>query len=128
MANGPHINNMAVEPEEEKEAVESMHKALQRIKSARPADRALILAVQSRFRYPQPKDRGLLNIGFANAMRKTWQQFPNDDDIGALFAESMMDLRPWDLWKEDGTPQPGTLEIVATLQAVLEKRPDHPAS
>jgi tetratricopeptide (TPR) repeat protein len=51
---------------------------------------------------------------------------PNDADIGALFAEAMMDLRPWDLWTSDGQPQPGTEEIVATLEAVLAKSPRHP--
>ena len=38
-----------------------------------------------------------------------------DADVAALFAESMMNLRPWDLWKPDGTPQPGTDEILATI-------------
>jgi tetratricopeptide (TPR) repeat protein len=46
--------------------------------------------------------------------------------IGALFAESLMDLRPWDLWLPTGEPQPGTEEVVATLEAVLTQDPNHP--
>ena len=34
-----------------------------------------------------------------------------------LYAESMMDLRPWKFWSPDGTPAPGTEEIVATLES-----------
>jgi tetratricopeptide (TPR) repeat protein len=48
--------------------------------------------------------------------------------VGALFAESMMDLRPWDLWKADGTPQPGTPEIVEALERTLWLNPKHPGA
>jgi tetratricopeptide (TPR) repeat protein len=126
MANGPHINNMAVDPAEEKEAVESLQSAMKHIGKARPADQALIRATLVRFKHPQPKDRGPLNAAFANAMRKVWKQYPNDDDIGALFAESMMDLRPWDLWQPGGIPQPGTREVVATLERVIKLNKDNP--
>jgi len=38
----------------------------------------------------------------------------------------MMNLRPWDQWTPDGKPQPGTDEIIATLDAVLELNLEHP--
>jgi tetratricopeptide (TPR) repeat protein len=59
-------------------------------------------------------------------MRKVWKQYPNDDDVGALFAEAMMDLRPWDLWKPGGIPQPGTAEVVKTLERVIKLNKDNP--
>jgi tetratricopeptide (TPR) repeat protein len=40
----------------------------------------------------------------------------------------MMDLRPWDLWTQDKKPQPGTTEIIAVLDAVLQIDPDHPGA
>lgn len=126
MANGPHINNMAVEPSEEKEAVESLRKAIQNISKARPVDQALIRATLVRFKHPQPKDRTPLNVAFASAMRYVWQKFPNDDDVGALFAEAMMDLRPWDLWSHDQMPRPGTPEVVSTLERVIKLNKDNP--
>jgi hypothetical protein len=49
-------------------------------------------------------------------------------DAAALFAESMMDLRPWDYWTRDGTPYPGTDEIVVALKSVMERNPDHPGA
>ena len=59
-------------------------------------------------------------------MREVWKNFPKDPDVGALFAEAMMDLRPWDQWTADGKPQPGTDEIIATLDEVLTLKPNHP--
>jgi tetratricopeptide (TPR) repeat protein len=59
-------------------------------------------------------------------MRQVWQRFPDDADVGALFAESLMDLRPWDLWTPKGEAQPGTEEVVATLERVLAIAPRHP--
>ncbi len=126
MANGPHINNMAVAPEEELEAVESLKRALSVMGDEPAADQALIRAALVRFQHPPAKDRGPLNRAFAGEMRTVWRRFPRDADVGALFAESMMDLRPWDLWTRDYKPKPGTLEVVATLERVNTLNPKHP--
>ncbi len=37
-----------------------------------------------------------------------------------------MDLRPWDQWTQEGQPEPGTDEILATLEAVLKLQENHP--
>jgi tetratricopeptide (TPR) repeat protein len=37
-----------------------------------------------------------------------------------------MDLRPWNQWTVEGQPNPGTEEIIATLDAVLKLKPRHP--
>ena len=58
-------------------------------------------------------------------MREVARRYPDDPDAGALFAESMMDLNPWHLWSNDGKPAPGTEEIVAALERVLRRSPDH---
>ena len=36
-----------------------------------------------------------------------------------------MNLHPWGLWHQDGTPEVGTEEIVATLEAVIRRDPNH---
>jgi hypothetical protein len=59
-------------------------------------------------------------------MREVWKKFPKDPDVGAFFAEAMMDLRPWDQWTPTGQAKPGTDEIQATLDAVLKLNPNHP--
>ncbi len=123
-ANGPHINNPMVDPDHAKAALNALKRA-QGLR-ANPVERALISAASTRFADAMPADRSGLDRAFANAMRSVWKRFPRDADVGAIFAESMMDLRPWDLWKADGSPQPGTLEIVATLQRDLRLDPNHP--
>lgn len=126
MSHGPHINYPLLEPERAKVATEAIQKARSLMSGESAANRALIEATTNRYKYPQPEDRSGLDRAFANAMRATWRNHPNDDDIGAMFAESMMNLRPWDLWKPNGTPQPGTNEIVRTLEQVMRVNPSNP--
>jgi tetratricopeptide (TPR) repeat protein len=126
VASGPHINNPVVPPERAKTAWVALTKAKALAAGGTPVERALIETLSSRYADPQPEDRKPLDEAYAAAMRKVWRANPTDADIGALFAEAMMDLRPWDLWLPDGTPQPGTEEIVATLEAVLTQAPRHP--
>jgi tetratricopeptide (TPR) repeat protein len=126
IANGPHYNKADLPPDRAKAAWESLQLARAKAKSASPADQALIEALAARYADPSPADRKPLDEAFAKAMRAAWERFPQDGDIGALYAESMMDLRPWALWTPDGKPQPGTEEVVATLEAVIKGHPNHP--
>jgi len=64
----------------------------------------------------------------AAAMENVWHQFPDDPDVGCLYAESLMNLQPWDLWTAAGAPKGRTLEIVAVLKRTLAKKPDHPGA
>jgi tetratricopeptide (TPR) repeat protein len=125
-ANGPHINNPVVPEERAKAAWEALGKAQRAAAKASAVERALIAALGRRYANPQPDDRKPLDLSFAEAMRKVWQQFPSDPDVGAFFAESMMDLRPWDLWTAGGHAHPGTGEIVAAIEKVLTLSPNHP--
>jgi tetratricopeptide (TPR) repeat protein len=125
---GPHINFPLVPEDRAKSAWAASEKAraAARKVAQKPADAALIATLAARFADPQPADRKPLDEAYAAAMREVAAKFPEDADVAALFAESMMDLRPWDLWQKDGSAQPGTDEIVATLEGVLAKAPDHP--
>ena len=58
-------------------------------------------------------------------MRKLARKYPDDLDASTLFADSLMNLRPWRLWNADGTPAEGTPEIIATLESVLRRDPNH---
>jgi tetratricopeptide (TPR) repeat protein len=126
LANGPHINNPAVPSERAAAAWQAPTKAQAAASGASAVERDLIAALARRYAKEQPEDRWPLDVAFADAMRDLWKKYPQDADIGALFAESMMDLRPWDLWTAEGKPQPGTEEIVATLERVLAFAPRHP--
>ncbi|MBX7132872.1 MAG: hypothetical protein K1X67_09375 [Fimbriimonadaceae bacterium] len=126
IANGPHINNPMVDEEHSTSAWNALLKAQEFASLATPVERALIGAAGKRYASPAPPDRKALDQAYADAMRRVWKKYPKDPDIGALFAESMMDLRPWDLWKPNGSPQPGTLEIVRALEDVLRVDSKHP--
>jgi tetratricopeptide (TPR) repeat protein len=126
LACGPHINSMAVPRVEAELAWKELGLAQKNAANASPVERALMDALAKRYADPQPEDRSELDRAYANAMREVWKKYPNDPEVGALFAESMMNLRPWDQWTPDGKPQPGTEEIIATLDAVLKLNPNHP--
>src|SRR6266481_4035138 len=126
LACGPHINSMAVPPPAAELAWTELGLAQKNVGNASLVERALIGALAKRYANPQPEDRSGLDRAYADAMRELWKKYPKDPDVGALFAEAMMNLRPWDQWTPDGKPQPGTDEIIATLDAVLKLNPNHP--
>lgn len=126
LANGPHINFPLVPPPAAEVAWKELQLAQEHADKASPVERALIDALGKRYANPQPEDRKPLDEAYAAAMREVWKQFPDDQDVGALFAEAMMDLRPWDQWTSEGEPNPGTDEILATLDAVLALNQNHP--
>ena len=126
LAAGPHINYALVPPPMAKLAWKELTLAKLHGSNASEVERALIEALSKRYAYPQPDDRVPLDQAYATAMREVWKKFPNDVDVGALFAEAMMDLRPWNQWTIEGQPNPGTEEIIATLDAVLKLNPRHP--
>jgi tetratricopeptide (TPR) repeat protein len=126
IANGPHINKAEVAKANADAAWQAIKKARENLSTASTLEKELIEAASARYVEVQPESRKALDLAYANAMRRLWQAHADDADIGALFAESMMDLRPWDFWTQEGKPQPGTEEIIKTLESVLEKAPQHP--
>jgi tetratricopeptide (TPR) repeat protein len=126
LACGPHINSIAVPPPAAELAWKELELAQKNAGNASPVERALIDALAKRYANPQPEDRSGLDSAYADGMREVWKKYPRDPDVGAFFAEAMMNLRPWDQWTPDGKPQPGTDEIIGTLDAVLKLNPNHP--
>ena len=54
--------------------------------------------------------------------------YPADLDAQVLYAESLMDLRPWQLWTRDGQPSDVTEEVIRVLESVLKRSPLHPGA
>ena len=126
LASGPHINLPLVPPPAAELAWKELQLAQANATRATPLERDLIEALSHRYAHPPPEDRAPLDQAYADAMRKVWQTYPNDPEAGVLFAEAMMDLRPWNQWTPEGQPNPGTEEVLATLDAVLKLHPNHP--
>jgi tetratricopeptide (TPR) repeat protein len=126
VACGPHINFPLVPPPAAELAWKELALAQAHAAHTAAVEQALIEALSYRYANPQPENRGPLDQAYADAMRRVWKAYPDDPDVGALFAESMMDLRPWDQWTHEGEPEPGTDEILATLDGVLQLNLNHP--
>jgi tetratricopeptide (TPR) repeat protein len=125
LAVGPNINEEPT-PEKTLTAAEALARAtLLAAGRTTPAERDYIAALASRYSaLPDPNfDR--LAGDYRDAMRQLVQRYPDDADARALFAEAIMDLHPWRLWNEDGSPSPGTQELVEELQQGLAAQPNH---
>lgn len=127
-ANGLHINNPEMTELQSQRGYEAAQEALRHLDRASAVERMLIRAVAQRYAWPAPEDRRPLDEAYAAAMEETWRRFPQDPDVGALFAESLMNLQPWDLWEKDGRPKGRTPEIVAVLEQVIGSHPGHPGA
>lgn len=126
LASGVNYNNPSFPPEKVKAALAAVRTANEKAKGESPANQALIEALSHRYSDPLPKEPNTLEKAYSTAMKAAWKKFPTDADIGSLYAESLMNLRPWELWTTDGKPAPETPEIVAALEAVRKIDPDHP--
>lgn len=124
LALGPNIN-LDVDPEREKAAYDAVQKALSLGNSAPAEERDYIQALSKRYANNPKADLKKLAAEYSKAMGALSAKYPDDLDAATLYAESMMDLRPWKLWTIDGKPAPGTLEIVAVLESVLRRDPKH---
>ena len=124
LALGPNIN-LDVDPEREKAAYEEAQRA-QALAAGAPAnERAYVDAIVKRYSIDPKADLKALAVQYRDAMRALIRQYPDDLDAATLYAESLMDLHPWQLWSSDGTPTEGTEEIVATLESVLRRDAMH---
>lgn len=126
LASGPNIN-AAMTKSQERQSLAALQKAHAHSAHVSSAERAYIEALSTRYG-SKGRSRKALDQAYADAMRLVWREFPDDPDAGVLFAEAMMDLRPWDFWSETGEPRPGTDEILSTLESVMVKFPDHPGA
>ena len=122
---GPNIN-MPMEPEAERRAAEAVQRARVEARRVTAAERAYIDALTVRYREPTGADqRAARDSAYADQMRRLARMHPEDIDAQVLFADAMLNLRPWNQWTRAGEPQPGTEEVVRTLEAVILAAPDH---
>lgn len=121
---GPNYN-LDVDDERAKQANAAMAQALLLSKDAPEEERAYIEAMAIRFPVDAKPDRAALARKYSDAMRDLSRRYPDDLDAATLYAESLMNLRAWKLWTLDGKPAERTEEIVAVLESVLARNPNH---
>jgi tetratricopeptide (TPR) repeat protein len=127
LAYGPNVN-APMDSASGVAAYAAAQKAMTLRSHATEPERAYIEAVAQRYEAVPPTDRARLDTAFSHAMKRVANTYPDDLDAATLYAESLMDLRPWNYWQPDGTPYPGTNEIVRQLQRVISRNPNHPGA
>jgi tetratricopeptide (TPR) repeat protein len=126
---GPNYNDTAMDEGRAQATYDAVQKAVERAPKASAREQAYIRALVKRYPPSNVKaDWQQFHLDYSNAMREVVQKYPDDLDATTMFAESLMLLRPWQLWTRDGQPAPGTLELVAVLESVLKRNPHHPGA
>ncbi|HYG76573.1 MAG TPA: hypothetical protein VEK08_16330 [Planctomycetota bacterium] len=139
VAHGQHINVPLMDEAHSKAAWTSLENAKTNLAGASPVETALIRALEKRYVNPASPPGGKLPLTFdermplerayADAMAEVFLKFPDDADVATLYAESLMNLRPWDLYSTGkNLPRPETAPALAALEKALALNPDHPGA
>ena len=127
LALGTNINDVAP-TERLKQGYAHLAEAEKRTAAGSDVEQGLVAALGKRYVSDPAGDQIGREQAYSQAMGELSKRFPDDLDVATLFAESMMNLRPWRLYTKDGTPEPGTEQIVATLEGVMQRNPQHPGA
>ena len=121
---GPNYNDPASE-DRFKQAHDAIQKGVDVSANAPANEKAYIAAMALRFPADPKSDLRKAAEQYRDAMRELVKNYPDDLDATTLFAEAGMNLHPWGLWHVDGSPEEGTEEVVATLESVIKRDPNH---
>ncbi|MEO6529096.1 MAG: hypothetical protein ABIP93_20930 [Gemmatimonadaceae bacterium] len=124
---GPNIN-VPMDSASGVAAHVAIEKAVAAASFVSPRERSLIDALAKRYVATPAADRSALDSAYAFAMRNVVARFPSDADARTLYAESLMDLSPWNYWEKDGSPRPHTRELVSQLDKVIAANKLHPGA
>lgn len=125
LALGPNIN-APMDPTLAPRAHEAAQHALALREGASAKEQALIEALATRYGPDAMTRRAQQDNAYAKAMLAVARQYPDDDEVLTLAAEALMDAQPWDYWEADyRTPKGRTAEVLALLETVLARNPDH---
>lgn len=133
LATGPNINvtskgKAIMSPAERESAQAAIEMATSLVGNVTERERDLIAAQTARYNGDPDTDRTPLDNAYAQAMRELAAKYPQDDDIQAMFAESLMNTMPWNYWLDGDNPRPDTKEVIAALETVMKRNPRHPLS
>ncbi|MBW4560523.1 MAG: hypothetical protein KME32_05070 [Mojavia pulchra JT2-VF2] len=127
LALGPNIN-LDVDSDRELAAYQAIQQAKALSTRASKQEQDYINALAKRYSNDSHAYLYKLAVDYKNAMADLVKRYPQDLDAKTLYAESLMDLHPWQLWTKDGKPLTDTEEIVAVLESVLQRDPNHPGA
>ncbi len=123
---GPNINDYGYVASPE--ALSALSNAKLYMQNASLKEKELIQAMASHYSADSTLQRAILNQHYADQMKDLYIKYPDDAEIGTLYADALMNLHPWDFWEKDGSPKPWTPELISVLETVIKKYPDHPGA
>ncbi|MCU0381452.1 MAG: hypothetical protein MUE58_09720 [Chitinophagaceae bacterium] len=126
LAYGPNINDVAYNYSPL--ALRAARKADSLSRNLRPFEKALVQAMLVRYTDNTSSPRTELDEAYAREMKTVYEQYPGNADAGALYADALMLLHPWNLYEQNQQPKPWTPELVSVLEKVMETAPDHPGA
>ncbi|MFP4308764.1 MAG: tetratricopeptide repeat protein [Desulfococcaceae bacterium] len=122
---GPNIN-AAMDSQNAPKAWRLLRKAKSAAARAGDREKAYIDALAHRYGPEPMDDRSSRGAAFARAMGAVADRYPEDMDARVIYAEALMDLSPWDSWRENGEPKEVTRKILSALNGFLRRAPKHP--
>ncbi|MEM7186585.1 MAG: hypothetical protein AAF466_07995 [Bacteroidota bacterium] len=124
---GPNYN-AGMEDDNYERAYAAIQKAMALSENTSPKEKALINALAKRY-VPDPiDDRSALDLAFSEELKKVFDAYPDDPEIGTLYVESLMNLHPWDLWTHEGQPKEWTPAILDVFEEIFAIAPKHPGA
>ncbi|WP_336514625.1 hypothetical protein [Pollutibacter soli] len=123
---GPNIND--VEYAAAPDALFAAQKASVLSTAASAREKGLINAMMVRYTNDTSVSRADLNNRYLNSMKSLYKQFPNDAEVGTLYADAIMLVHPWDLYDDQSLPKPWTPELTGVLEKMIKLNPNHPGA
>lgn len=123
---GMNINDPAMSEDKYRHATAAIGEAQRRLSGATALERDLVEALAMRYEWPARREQRQLEEAYVAAMEQVYARHGASPDVTVLYAESMMNLQPWDFWTPEGEPKGRTTEIVSVLERVLASHADHP--
>ncbi|MBX3349166.1 MAG: hypothetical protein KF747_10515 [Nitrospira sp.] len=127
LAYGPNIN-APMDVASGRLAHDAIQQASQHATRVSDREQALIRALATRYVAEPPADRTELDVAYSHAMAEVVQRFEDDFEAKTLYAESLMDLSPWNYWTADGKPKSNTTMVLSQLEQGLAGEPGHPGA
>ncbi|MFL5470978.1 MAG: tetratricopeptide repeat protein [Gemmatimonadales bacterium] len=125
---GPNIN-LPMDSSVVRPAWDASYNAVRLSVNVSPKEQAYIDALSKRYSADPKANRAALDTAWARAIGAVSRKYSDDDDAAVLYAESLMDLRPWNYWSNAGKSlAPSTKEQVKVLEQVVKRNPNHPGA
>ena len=127
LALGPNLNAPMTQ-DSGRLAYAAVQQAMEKRSHSSSRERALIKALATRYAADGAGDRKALDHLYAAAMETVAARFAGDPDVGTLYADARMNTMPWDYWQKDGSPKAETAKVLAMLESIMARNPDHPGA